>query len=124
MFWVAVPPRVMLTTVSSLRVLPPCSVAVTVMEVASSSSPIVLGLTLRVMSKSVMGVADGVSGMGAAPPGVSSSSVIVVVTVVLLLSRLADGPPPPEGLLSVTVKVSSVSSTLSSVVDTVNVLSA
>ena len=48
-----------------VRVVPPSSVAVTVIDVAESSSPRVLGLALSVM-----------------PVGASSSSVIVVVTVV------------------------------------------
>ena len=70
----------MVTTVSDGKVLP-FRVAVTVMVVAASSSPTVLGLADRVM-----------------PLGASSSSVIVVLTDDV--PRLAVGPPPPPlGLL-------------------------
>ena len=96
----------MVTTVALGRVLPPFNVAVTVTEVAASSSPRVLGLAERVI-----------------PVGASSSSLIVVVTVGDVL-RLGAGPPPPLGLLMLTLKVSPVpSSMLSSVVSTVKVLS-
>ena len=94
----------MVTTVACVRVVPPFSVAVTVTDVAESSSPRVLGLALRVM-----------------PVGASSSSVIVVVTD-FEVPRLGAGPPPPAGLEMVTVKVSPVpSSTSSSVVCTLKV---
>ena len=80
--------------------LSPLSVALTVIDVAESSSPRVLGLAERVMFV-----------------GVASSSVMVVVTAVLLVSRAGVGPPPPEGLEMATVKVSPVpSSRVSSVV--------
>ena len=94
----------MVTTVASVRVVPPLSVAVTVTEVAASSSPRVLGLALNAM-----------------PDGASSSSVIVVV-IDFEVPRVGAGPPPPEGLDIVTVNVSPVpSSMVSSVVWTVNV---
>ena len=84
--------------------LPPSSVAFTVTDVAESSSPRLSGLTLNVM------------------PVAASSSVIVVVTVVLLVSSLGAGPPPPAGLDMLTVNVSPLpSSSVSSVVLTVNV---
>ena len=93
----------MVTTVGDVRVLSPFRVAVTVTDVAVSSSPRLLGLALSVM-----------------PVGASSSSVIVVVTEAV--PRLGDGPPPPDGLEMVTVKVSPVpSSIVSSVVCTVKV---
>ena len=83
--------------------MPPCSVAVTVTDVAASSSPRLDGLADSVM-----------------PVGASSSSVMVVLTEDV--PKLAEGPPPPVGLEMVTVKVSPVpSSTSSSVVSTVNV---
>ena len=93
----------MVTTVSEGRVLP-FMVAVTVTDVALSSSPRLLGLALSVM-----------------PVGAPSSSVMVVVTDEVPSVGVA---PPPDGLDIVTVNVSSDSSTLSSVVCTVNVLSA
>ena len=93
----------MVTTVSEGRVLP-FMVAVTVTDVALSSSPRLLGLALSVM-----------------PVGAASSSVIVVVTL-LVVARLGAGPPPPDGLEIVTVKVSPApSSIVSSVVCTVKV---
>ena len=76
--------------------VPPFRVAVTVIDVAESSSPRVLGLALRAM-----------------PVGASSSSVMVVVTD-FDVPRLGAGPPPPEGLEIVTVNVSPVPSSISS----------
>ena len=92
----------MVTTVSEGSVLSPSNVAVTVTEVAASSSPKLLGLALNVMSV-----------------GASSSSVIVVLTDDV--PRLGAGPPPPDGLDIATVNVSPDSSKVSSVVCTVNV---
>ena len=93
----------MVTTVASVRV-PPFSVAVTVTDVADSwSSSSVSGSTLSVM------------------PVASSSSVMVVVTECAVACRDGAGPPPPVGLSRLTVKVSSDSSMLSSVVCTVKV---
>ena len=95
----------MVTTVAVVQVLPPFSVAVTVTEVALSSSPRVLGLALS-----------------AIPVGALSSSVIVVVTLLAVAFSAGAGPPPPEGLEMLTVKVSPVpSSMLSPVVCTVKV---
>ena len=91
----------MVTTVADGKVLP-FRVAVTVTDVAASSSPRLDGLALSVM------------------PDGASSSVIVVETEDV--SRLGAGPPPPDGLEMVTVKVSPVpSSIVSSVVCTVKV---
>ena len=59
-----------------------------------------------------LGVLGGLGGLGA------PSSVIVVVTVAVPSEVF---PPPPNGLEMVTVKVSSLSSTASSVVSTVKV---
>ena len=92
------------TTVADVRVVPPFSVAVTVTDVAASSSPRAEGFADSVM-----------------PVGAASSSVIVVVTV-FEVAKLGAGPPPPEGLEMVTVNVSPVPSSItSSVVCTVNV---
>ena len=104
MSFVAVPDSVpMVTTVGDGRVLP-FSVAVTVTDVAESSSPRLFGLALNAM-----------------PDGAASSSDIVVV-IDFDVPRLGAGPPPPDGLDSVTVNVSPVpSSIVSSVVCTVNV---
>ena len=82
--------------------MPPFSVALTVTVVAASSSSRVSGSTLRAM------------------PVRASSSVMVVVTL-LAVPRLGAGPPPPVGLSRETVKVSSGSSSVSSVVWTVKV---
>ena len=92
----------MVTSVSDSKVLP-FSVAVTVNEVFASSSPTLVGFTVR-----------------AIPVGASSSSVIVVLTEEAVPS-VGAGPPPPEGPEMETVKVSSCSSRVSSVVCTVNV---
>ena len=93
----------MVTTVASVLVVPPFSVAVTVIDLAESSSPRVLGLALRAM-----------------PVGASSSSVMVVLTDDV--PNVGVAPPPPEGLEMVTVKVSPVpSSMVSPVVWTVKV---
>ena len=77
MSFVAVPDSVpMVTTVASVRVPPPLSVAVTVTVVAASSSPRLDGLALNVI------------------PDRESSSVIVVVTVDVPRDVV---PPPPVG---------------------------
>ena len=104
---VALPAKVpMVTAVAVARVVPPFSVAFTVMLVALSSSPNVSGLAVSVI-----------------PVGASSSSVIVVLTVAVPSVGVA--PPPPEGLDMLTVKVSPVPSSMtSSAVCTVKVLSA
>ena len=92
----------MVTTVSDGSVLP-FSVAVTVTEVAESSSPRLEGLALNVM-----------------PDGASSSSAMVVETDDV--PRVGASPPPPDGLEMITLNVSPVpSSMVSSVVSTVNV---
>ena len=91
----AVPDSVpMVTTVGEVRVVPPFRVAVTVTDVAESSSPRVLGLALRVI-----------------PVGASSSSVIVVLTEDVPKDVV---PPPPDALEMVTVKVSPVPSSMAS----------
>ena len=96
----------MVTSVSAGSVLEPPSAAVTVNEVFPSSSPTLLGLTVSVTSVTA-----------------SSSSSIVVVTTDEV-PRLGVAPPPPDGPDIVTVNVSPDSSKVSSVVCTVNVLSA
>ena len=100
---VALPVRAPIVTTVSDGNVPPFNVAVTVTDVAASSSPRLEGLALRVI------------------PDASSSSAMVVVTVAVVL-RVGAGPPPPDGLEMLTVNVSPVpSSTSSSVVCTVNV---
>ena len=96
MSFVAEPASVpMVTTASEGSVLSPSNVAVTVTEVAASSSPKLLGLALSVM-----------------PVGASSSSVIVVLTDDVPM--VGEEPPPPDGLDIVTVNVSPVPSSMAS----------
>ena len=98
MSFVAEPASVpMVTTVSEGSVLP-FSVAVTVTDVAASSSPRLDGLALSVI-----------------PVGASSSSVIVVV-IEDDVPMVGEGPPPPEGLDMETVNVSPVPSSMVSLV--------
>ena len=75
-------------------------------SVLPSSSPTLVGLTVRVM-----------------PEMASSSSSIVVVTTDAV-PMVGVGPPPPEGLEMVTVNVSPGSSNVSSFVCTVKRLGA
>ena len=100
---VALPVKAPMVTVVGDGKVPPVKVAVTVTDVAASSSPKLVGLAPSVM------------------PDTTSSSLMVVVTVAVEL-RVGVGPPPPKGEEIDTVNVSPVpSSTSSSVVDTVNV---
>ena len=105
MFSVADPLSVIVTTVDVASVLDPSRAAVTVTSVCPAPSPMVAGSTESVIEA-----------------GASSSSVMVVVTDDAPSAGVP--PPPPEGLDRATLKVSSSSESVSSVVRTVKDLSA